>query len=134
MQAVLRRDAFDGRDALAFDLGGHDEATVDEPPVENDVARAAVAIVAAFLRAGQLQLVAQRFEEAHARLAKELGRSAVDGAGDVEFFGHFEFLFAVYVSRSQGVSCARNVNNYFFFPSNSLNSRTQMLRKRTGSP
>src|SRR5438105_95519 len=83
-QAVLRCDAFDRGDLLALDLGGHDQATVDESAIEDDIARAAVAVVAALLGAGQLQLVAEHFKQAVAWLAEEIGFLAVDGAGDME--------------------------------------------------
>jgi DNA-binding NtrC family response regulator len=42
----------------------------------------------AFLRAGQVQRVAQHFQQTLPRLAEEFGGLAVDGRGDVVFFGH----------------------------------------------
>ena len=69
--------------ALPCDLDAQDQAGIDQPAVQDDVAGAAVAVVAAFLRAGQPQLVAQHFEQALPRLAEELGRLAVDRRLDV---------------------------------------------------
>ena len=74
MQPLRRGHALDGRDRPALDLDAEHQAGVDQPAVEHDVAGAAVAVVAAFLAAGQAQLVAQHFEQALPRLAQELGR------------------------------------------------------------
>ena len=54
------------------------QAGADQPAVERDAARAAVAGGAAFLGAGQAQLVAQHVEQRVLRLAQELDRVAVD--------------------------------------------------------
>ena len=62
MQALGRREAFDGFELGAFNFGSHHEARIDEAAVEDDVARAAIAVVAAFLRAGEVQRIAQNFE------------------------------------------------------------------------
>jgi len=86
MQAVFACDALDGRNALALHLGGHDETAVDQASVEDDVARAAIPVVAAFLGAGQLELIAQDFEQAVAGFAQEFGFLAVDLASDVKLF------------------------------------------------
>src|SRR5438874_2136576 len=72
MQPLRPGQALNGRHRLALDLDAEDETGVDQPAIEDDVARAAVAVVAAFLAAGQPQLVAQHFKETLARLAEEL--------------------------------------------------------------
>ena len=84
---ALRSNPLHGRDVAALGLDGEDEAGVDEASIEDDVARAAVAIVAAFFYARQSQLVAQHFEQALARLAEELDRLTVDGCCDLGFHG-----------------------------------------------
>ena len=62
--------------------GGHDAA------VHDDGAGAAVAVVAAFLGAGQAEDVAQALEQALARLAEKLLRLAVDGGLNANFVVH----------------------------------------------
>src|SRR5262249_12515934 len=52
VQPLRRRDALDRGHRFALYLGAEDEAGVDEPAFEDDIARAAVTIVAAFLAAG----------------------------------------------------------------------------------
>ena len=59
------------------------QAGADQPAVEHDAAGAAVAGGAAFLGAGQRQLVAQHVEQRLLGLAQKLDRIAVDGGGDV---------------------------------------------------
>jgi len=57
----------------ALYLYAQHQARVDQTAVEQDVARTAVAVVAAFFAASQTQLVAQHFEQTLARLAQKLG-------------------------------------------------------------
>ena len=85
---MRRRHAFDRFDRAALDLGRHDETRIDEPAVEQHVAGAAVAVVATFLGTGEAQIVAERLEQALARLAEEFGFLAVDVASHVKFLGH----------------------------------------------
>ena len=55
--------------------------------VDDDGAGAAIAGAAAFLAAGQVELVAQHVEQRLLRLAQKLGGLAVDG-GRYVVFGH----------------------------------------------
>jgi len=94
-EALLQRvqglgcgDALNGGDGTALHLGRHYQAGVDEPAIKNDVARAAVAVVAAFLGTGQTQLVAQDFQEALPRLTQKLGVLAVDFGLNVNLLAH----------------------------------------------
>ena len=51
--------------------------------IHEHCACAAIAVVAALFRAGEVQLIAEHFEQAMSRFAEEFLRLAVDGAGDV---------------------------------------------------
>ena len=73
VQLAVRGDAFDRRHRLALDLGAEHAARVDEPAVENDAAGAAVAVVAAFLGAGQ----AETSRSASSRLWRGSQRNSV---------------------------------------------------------
>src|ERR1044072_2770153 len=53
MQALTVGDTFDRTDVRALDLCGGDEATVDQPAVDEHRARAALALAAALLRPRQ---------------------------------------------------------------------------------
>ena len=77
------RQPLDGGDAGALGLGGQHQAGVHQPAVEDDAAGAAIAGAAAFLGAGEPELVAQHVEQRLLRLAQELDGLAVDGGGDV---------------------------------------------------
>ncbi len=65
-------------DLGAFDLGREDAAGVDQAAVHDHGAGAAVAVVAAFLGAGEADALSQRLEEAVARIGEELLLLAVD--------------------------------------------------------
>ena len=88
VQVALLGQAFDRLDRRPFGLDGQHDAAIHRHAVHQHGAGAAVAVVAAFLGAGQPQVVAEHFQQALPRLAEELGRFAVDRRGDVEFFGH----------------------------------------------
>ena len=64
MQGLAVGNALDGDDLGAFRLNAEDAAGVHDAAVHEDAAGAAVAVVAAFLGAGQAKLVAQDFEQA----------------------------------------------------------------------
>ena len=57
-------DAFDGGDGGAFGLQDGDEAGVDQLAVHQDGAGAALAFAAAFLGAGEVEVLAQDVEQA----------------------------------------------------------------------
>src|SRR4051812_10583327 len=77
--AVGRCDALDRDDLAALGLRGEDEARAHELAVEVDRARAALALLARVLRAGQVEVLAQRREQALALPdAVGLARRAVD--------------------------------------------------------
>ena len=86
VKAVAIGDAFDGGDGAAFSFDAEYEAGGNDAAVEYDGASAAIAVVAAFLCAGEVEDVAEAFEEALARLAQELDGLSVDGSAHADFF------------------------------------------------
>src|SRR3546814_15407093 len=72
------RHSLDRLDRMALGLAGEHQAGTDQPVVDGDAARAAVARTAAFLAAGEPEFVTQHVEERLVSLAQELGRLAVD--------------------------------------------------------
>src|SRR3954453_15325014 len=62
--AVGRRDPLDGHDLAALGLRGKHETRADELAVEVHRARAALALLAGVLRAGQVEVLAQRGQQA----------------------------------------------------------------------
>src|SRR3546814_4382093 len=77
------RHSLDRLDRMALGLAGEHQAGTDQPVVDGDAARAAVARTAAFLAAGEPEFVTQHVEERLVSLAQELGRLAVDRRRDV---------------------------------------------------
>jgi len=90
VQAFRLGDAFDGGDFRALDFDAEHAARIHKAAVHDDIARAAVAVVAAFFRTGELELISQYFEEAVASVTKEIGFFTVDGCLNVSFLGHGE--------------------------------------------
>ena len=88
MQVALLGQAFDGFDRRSFGFDAENDATVDRKAVHQHGASTAVAVVAAFLGPGEPQIFAEDFQQALPGLAEELGGFAVDGCGNVDFFGH----------------------------------------------
>src|SRR5947209_1174277 len=82
VEALAVGDAFDRGYPRALGLRDGDEATVDQLAVHDDGARAALALAAALLRAGEFQPLPQRVEQARQRVGFERHRLAVHGAAD----------------------------------------------------
>src|SRR6185503_11821895 len=101
MQLVALGHALDGGDRPAVRLHAQHQARAHEAAVDGDAAGAAVAGRAAFLGAGEAQLVAQHVEQRLLRLAQELHGIAVHGCGYV-VLGHQPFL-----ARSSAICAAR---------------------------
>ena len=78
MQPTVAGQPFDRRDDMAGGVGDARLAGLDRLAVEEDGARAAFALAAAELGAGQAQLLAQREEQAPIRPGRELPCDAVD--------------------------------------------------------
>ena len=102
MQAVAGRHALDGRDLAAVGLDREHRARLHGAAVEMDGAGAALAGVAADVRAGQVEVLAQGLDEQPSRLDVELPGRPVDRQLDVLAHG---WTSSGYVSR--GVESAR---------------------------
>src|SRR5688572_24883785 len=87
VQLVAVGHALDRLNRLAVQLGAKHQARAHQPAVHRHAARAAIAGRAAFLGAGQVQLVAQDLEQRLARLAQKLDVVAVQLRLYV-YFGH----------------------------------------------
>ena len=72
MQRAVRRQAFDGGDLRAVLHHRQREAGIDAPAVDQHRAGAALAVVAALLGAGEVEMVAQRVEQGRPRRDLEL--------------------------------------------------------------
>src|SRR5581483_4561977 len=75
-------DPFDGHDLASLRLAGQDQTGAHEDAVEVDRARSALALLAGILRAGQIEMLARRVQQARALpYAVRLPPLAVDGQG-----------------------------------------------------
>src|SRR5690349_13630527 len=102
MQRVALGHALDGLDLGALGFHREHETRAHHGAVDRHGAGAAVAGGAAFLGAGELQLVAQHVEQGLLRLAQELVVVAVDRGCDVMLLAH-DFVLA----RSSACSAVR---------------------------
>ena len=75
-EVVAVGEAFDGGDLGSVGYGGEGEATVDAAAVDEDGAGSALAVVAAFFAAGEIEVFAQGVEQRGA---------GVEGVSDVGF-------------------------------------------------
>src|SRR6185437_10839112 len=106
-------------DAAAFGFDAEHQAGSYHPVVEHHRAGATVAVVAAFLGAGQANNIAQAFEQALARLAQKFLRLTVDNGLDANFRGHRYFAsLALWtaVSSARRVSTAHKWRRYSAVP------------------
>ena len=78
MQLFAIGQTFYGRDLVAFMRDSETEAGIDAPPVHQNRARATLAVVASFLRAGEVQPLAQGVEQCDAWINVECVSLAVD--------------------------------------------------------
>ena len=109
--AVLRErlDRFDPR---PFGFHAEHQATEHRLAVEQYRARAAITVVATFLAAGQVQRVAQHFQQTLPRLAQELRAAAVDLCSDNCLLGHSSVLhFRRSGIRQNSEVCERSLNS-----------------------
>ena len=79
--------AFDGRDLAPFDEGGEREARFHALAVHQHRAGAALAEATAFLRAREMQVLAQRVEQRGARIERQPMFGSVDAQHEVERSG-----------------------------------------------
>ena len=68
MQFVPMTEAFDSRDVIAIVRDGQRQTGINAPTVDEDRASAALPVIAAFFRAGQMEAFAQQIEESDARI------------------------------------------------------------------
>src|SRR5205085_4338305 len=80
VQTLAVADALHGFNLRALGLREGDETTVNEDTIDDDRARAALALAAALLRAREFQLLAQHVEQTRQRVCVKLDRFAVHGA------------------------------------------------------
>ena len=78
MQLLPACQSFDGRDLVTLDLHGERQARVDALAVDQHGAGSALTVVAAFLSAGQPDVVAPGVQERAARLQLSAVTRAVD--------------------------------------------------------
>jgi hypothetical protein len=80
VQLIAGRNAFDSLNGCAFNLCNWNQTTVDDPAIDNDVARATLTFAATFLCPREMQLLTQHVEQTRHRMGFERSRLAVDGA------------------------------------------------------
>ncbi len=83
VELVAMGEPFDGGYFTAGGFHRQHAARIDDAAVDEDRAGPTVAVVAAFLGAGQADFVAEHFEETLAVFAEEVGFGAVEAGGDV---------------------------------------------------
>ena len=83
MQVVRRPKPFDGRDPVALCMTASVRHETDASAIDDDGARAALALIAAFLRAGELQMFAQCVEQRCPGIEFEIVPRAVHGECDL---------------------------------------------------
>ena len=84
MKLIALRQALDGRDLASFHESGEREARLHALAVHQHRAGAALTEAAAFLRAGQMQVLAKCVEQGRARIELEAMRRSVDAQHEVE--------------------------------------------------
>ena len=88
MQSLRTRNAFYRGDFRAGGLHAQHEAGIDQAAVQDDAARAAVAVAATLLASGQPEIVSEDLEKRLPRLAEELDVLTVDLRFYVYFARH----------------------------------------------
>jgi hypothetical protein len=78
-QRPVGSEALDCGDLCAIAHGGERQARIDAPSLKKDGASAALALIAAFLRARQVKMLAQQIKKCRARIERERIRFAIDG-------------------------------------------------------
>ena len=89
VQRLGRAQPLDRRHILAVMHHRQRQAAVDAPAFDDDGAGAALAMVAALLGAGELEMFAQRIEQAGARVQLQMDLAAVHGEFDRRHRGSF---------------------------------------------
>ena len=92
MQVLRRAQAFDGGDLVALVHHRQRQAGIDAAPVDDHRAGAALAVVAALLGAGQVQVLAQRVEQRGARVEFQFAGLTVYFEGDLRQNHRLSFI------------------------------------------
>ena len=130
MQTIRSSDPLDGDDLFTLSLDGQYQTGVDEDPVECDRTGAAVAVVAAFFRTGETEILAQHLQQTLARFAQKLLRIPVDRAGNVNL-AHLEIFPILLRQRVNGVTILLHCVGHVL-PTSTLHSTDQStLRQHT---
>ena len=82
MQRVAAREALDGGDLRAVLHHRESEARIDPPAIDQDRAGAALAVVAALLGPGEIEMQAQQVEQRRPRRDREFVLDAIDVQGN----------------------------------------------------
>src|ERR1035437_7118791 len=134
-------ESLDGRDVLALSFDAEHQARAYRAALDQHGASAAIAGQASFLGAGELEHVAQCFEQALARLAQELDRFAVNRRFYQGLFGHcfiyrlclldvIQFFFA----RSAAIESTRRVSTAAMWSRNSAVPRMSSIGELAARP
>jgi hypothetical protein len=86
VQLIASRNAFDSLNRGAFNLSDWNQATVNDPAIDNDAARATLTFAATFLSSRELQLLTQYVEQTLHRVSFNAAHRSVDGKTYIQFF------------------------------------------------
>jgi hypothetical protein len=81
MQVVRHAQSLDGRNPVTLVHHGEAQAGVDPPALDYHGARAALAVIAPLLRAGEMQFFAQRIQQRGSNVHLEFPHLTVDSDG-----------------------------------------------------
>lgn len=81
-------ETFDGRDLLSFMHDRECQAGIDAAAIDDDGAGAALAVIAAFLRPSEMEVLAQRIEKGGPVIQRQMLRFSVDLKDDFRLFFH----------------------------------------------
>ena len=87
MQRAALRQALDGRDMRAVLHDSQRQARIDPPAIDQNRARAALAVVAAFLGSGQIEIESQGVKQRGPRRQSQFSLDAVDVKRDRDLGG-----------------------------------------------
>jgi hypothetical protein len=82
MQTVGCARSFNSRDTVAFVHRGKRQAGVEPTPVDHQRACAALPVIAAFFRAGEMKVLAERVEKGRTRINYQRARFAIHNEAD----------------------------------------------------
>ena len=128
-QRVVVRETLDGDDAAAFGLHRQHQTGADRSPVDNDRARAADAVLAAEMRAGEPQFLPQAIGEMHPRL--DIDRHGL--AVEPELHPHHALPFPAAARKARSTRVATRPRRYAASACRSSGGSTSCCRRRRRS-